>query len=307
MSHRDVAHNWAHQTGKYRKSGNMFYEGATIYSWGHHWPIATIRTGKTAEGDDISVVLYTDEKRSVSTSSHTRIALQAVSHMIRIRVPDPGAPPQANALRMTTLIAAKWARLEEMRKAGSRKGSDAIAIHVDIMALRNGIRELSQFFDVGQCVGDVEAIEQENAETRDWVEAFLAAAARRWAERQAATRAAERKATLANRPKAKAKLRKWLAGNDRIDALPSMRHIWCRVKGNQLETSRGARVPLDIAKRVFALAEQARKSKRSFADPSYQVGAFKGLGITHLGTIVVGCHRIPFHTARIAAAQAGAR
>jgi len=39
-SNADVAHVWAQQVQDEERSGNMFFEGDTIYSYGHHFPIA---------------------------------------------------------------------------------------------------------------------------------------------------------------------------------------------------------------------------------------------------------------------------
>src|SRR3990167_11090978 len=69
-NNREVAHIWAQQKQSEGKSGNMFFEGDTIYSYGHHFPIARFaRPG---------IVLFTTKRRSVSTSAHIGYTRQAL-------------------------------------------------------------------------------------------------------------------------------------------------------------------------------------------------------------------------------------
>lgn len=64
-NHNQVAHAWAHQTGKHRRGFNMFYEGEVIYSYGHHFPIARL-----VEVEGRRTVLITTRSYSVSTAKH---------------------------------------------------------------------------------------------------------------------------------------------------------------------------------------------------------------------------------------------
>lgn len=71
FTNREVPHVWAQQTQEEGKGSNIFFEGATIYSYGRHFPIATI------EGDD---VLFTLRSYSNTTAKHKSSTLSAVSH-----------------------------------------------------------------------------------------------------------------------------------------------------------------------------------------------------------------------------------
>lgn len=46
-----VAHLWAHQTQDHarNKLGNFYFDGATIYSYGRHFPIARTRGNKSGD------------------------------------------------------------------------------------------------------------------------------------------------------------------------------------------------------------------------------------------------------------------
>lgn len=77
-----VAHAWARQgqdRGREadRIGGRIFFEGPTIFSYGHHFPIATFfRRNKNAE----KVVLFTTGSYSSTTAQHIWAARAAVSH-----------------------------------------------------------------------------------------------------------------------------------------------------------------------------------------------------------------------------------
>lgn len=67
-SRADVAHLWAHQLQDEarHRSGNFFFEGDTIYSYGHHYPCGTIVKNKH---DKIAYVLN-DVRYSNTTATH---------------------------------------------------------------------------------------------------------------------------------------------------------------------------------------------------------------------------------------------
>lgn len=70
---REVCHQWAAQNQLEGKAGNVFFRDSTIYSYGHHFPMARIYTLDT--GDRIAV--FNPNRYSNSTSkqqSYTRSA-----------------------------------------------------------------------------------------------------------------------------------------------------------------------------------------------------------------------------------------
>lgn len=79
-SNYDIAHNFAHQTGKKQRGSNIFYETndktSTIYSYGYHFGIATILK-------DTNTLIITDENYSRSTEKHRHIVRQATSHFTK--------------------------------------------------------------------------------------------------------------------------------------------------------------------------------------------------------------------------------
>jgi len=75
-SNADVAHVWAQQVQDEERSGNMFFEGDTIYSYGHHFPIA-----RFVKKD---VVLFNSNSYSITTSGHQGIVRSAIPRYIKV-------------------------------------------------------------------------------------------------------------------------------------------------------------------------------------------------------------------------------
>src|ERR1700748_730987 len=77
-TNRECAHAWAHQHAAAGHTGNLFFEGPTIYSYGKHFPIAMVY-GNT--------VFFTMDSYSSTTSQHKNLAAAAVSHKEIMYVP----------------------------------------------------------------------------------------------------------------------------------------------------------------------------------------------------------------------------
>ena len=91
------------------------------------------------------------------------------------------------------------------------------------------------------------------------------------------------------------KIAEWLAGA-RV-AYPNGLPVACRViGGDTVETSRGARVPLADALRLAGLAKECREKGRGLDLRGVAVGQYVGTRIDSTGTLVVGCHSIPWES-----------
>lgn len=100
---------------------------------------------------------------------------------------------------------------------------------------------------------------------------------------------AERRATESE------KIAAWFAG-ERV-AYPHGLPVACRViGGDTVETSRGARVPLADALRMAGLAKACRNAGRGMDLRGVAVGQYAGTRIDATGTLVVGCHSIPWES-----------
>jgi hypothetical protein len=110
-SHREVAHAWAHQTGRQRRGHHMFYEGRSIYSYGYHFEIARMVEAPSGR----AVVLITADRYSVSTSQHTSIVRGAVSHMTSFVVEDVTAASPEDAAKAASAALEALPTLQRLR------------------------------------------------------------------------------------------------------------------------------------------------------------------------------------------------
>lgn len=83
MNNSKLVHDYAHQVHTSGKGSNLFYEGPTLYSYGHHFPICHLATGKTGE----PVLFWHDRGYSNTTSKHQALASRATRHIVRIDIP----------------------------------------------------------------------------------------------------------------------------------------------------------------------------------------------------------------------------
>ena len=79
-NHSEVAHIWAQQSQESGNAGNIFFNGKSIYSYGHHFEIARFII------EDI--VFFTTRTYSNTTAKHKSIVLSAISHKNVFVVPS---------------------------------------------------------------------------------------------------------------------------------------------------------------------------------------------------------------------------
>lgn len=71
-NHYELAHIWAQQRQEAGKASSMFFEGKSIYSYGYHFEIARFINDNT--------VLFTNREYSNSTSKHKSVVRSSISH-----------------------------------------------------------------------------------------------------------------------------------------------------------------------------------------------------------------------------------
>jgi len=87
VDNHTVAHLWANREADRARtpSGTLFFEGDSIYSYGHHFTIAKHVYNEAGE----HAVLFTERSYSKTTAEQINLVRQASSHIERIEVPDP--------------------------------------------------------------------------------------------------------------------------------------------------------------------------------------------------------------------------
>jgi hypothetical protein len=242
-----VAHLWAHQTQDHarNKLGNFYYDGATIYSYGRHFPIARITTDATGA----RCVLFTSRDYSMTTAKQKHIARMACSHLALYTVEHPDTEPCAAdhdaMVRKASEAADKATRA---RKRADWHLSEA-------KCWIDQANEFNRAFNLGLPHIDLAFLGEHLAQIEERIEAERA---RQESERRAQARIAAQE----NRER----LRAWLRG-DSIHPPRTLRPM-VRVNGDMVETTWGASVPLADAQFTYNVAKACAAKGKTYTTGS---------------------------------------
>ena len=279
-----VAHLWAHKAQDYARNPghNFYFSGDTIYSYGSHFPIA--RHVENKRGG--SAVLLTTRSYSVTTSGHTWTVQRACEHLTVFHVPD--VDNREPRKQFADYRARYMALVGKYAKARQRK-PEYLPLLRDLVEEAN---RFAEFFglrsrltlpdDLTAMVAECQAIEKRERERKQREE--------RKREREARER-----------------LQKWVDGE--IDYCPNGygEPIRLRVKGDELQTSRGARVPLDHAVKAFRVIKRLRDKGQAYERNGHTIhlGHFALDSLDAQGNVKAGCHTVEWEEIARVATLAG--
>jgi len=321
FTNRQLGHVWAQQTQERGKSSNgqFFFNGPSIYSYGHHFCIAKFAT--TLQGQE--VVLVTNRGYSVTTSKHIGYTRQAIpGHYPRFYVHKPDDLMEHNIER---LIKDAEYTLEQANKPRKQQKTKDAAVTAMLSAIEQA-NELGRLF-----IKDYQpiALPQDASFT-----ALAAGVAEREAERLEAERLKAEKRKKERQAEALATFKrlygapsqfldKW-RGNEIGDAWHALRLLsdmneavlkraklsnefqYMRVKGDLVETSTGAEFPVSHAKKAWPVVKRILDSGQSWQrnGKTIHLGHFQ-IDSIEAGVIKAGCHRIQASECRLLATQLG--
>lgn len=292
MNHSQVAHVWANQSKPKGKGSNMFFDGPTIYSYGTHFPIA--KHVKNAQGEP--AVIFTRESYSSSTGAHKNLVRHALDGL--------GIPV---FLGYTESSGSYWRSYDfgtdkpSLRKSVKQYLADAQALAMKAKRARkyghyhaeqaieliNEADRMNRFFKLGMKISDSILSDQELRAIRDKAEA----ARKAQAIREAAAREEQRKEDAAD-------FEAWKRGEGYgcpwSYSTDENGSAYLRIKGDEVQTSRGAEVPLEDAKRAFRFVKLCKEQNREFRTNGERVriGYFDLRSVDSAGNIQIGCHYI---------------
>ncbi len=287
MNNQMVAHNWANQTNKGKRGSNFFYDGKSIYSYGYHFEVG--RIVETEKGNEI--VLLNNASYSVSTNRHQSYARQACNHIESFTLPlnkDARLPfTNYNFVEFFNhygnIVIESSKKAMRSRKYGDLHLKDAVKAVDDWNKLRSYFPSLCEGIKRLTLPSDIQ-IKKLN-------------------DKDKAERAKERKEKQARIEREE---NAWLnyeqnyvSGTARC--LLRQRMINSNRNGNQsfapesrlvdeVETSQGARVPLQDAKLFFNAIKRFKDSPKTCLD-RFKVGNFRLSNLTPKGANI-GCHFI---------------
>lgn len=269
--HHEVAHAWAHQTGRDRNGHSMFYDGDTIYSYGRHFPIARI-----VEVKGRTVVLFTTRSYSVSTAKQKSI----VRGSIHRRILDVERPDSTDRTAQFDEMVTRAGELVEKSKRARSNGDEYLRQASLIIRDAN---DFAALFDVKRPELSLESLGAAVAGIADRI--------RKAAAKEARRRAKEAKERERQEAESRAA---WLAGAPGRWRGTVNGKALLRVDGDNLETSQGASVPLAHAVRAFRFIKLVRQTGTGWKRNGrvIRVGTFTVDAIDPTGNVTAGCHAI---------------
>ena len=286
MNRKELAHLWAHRARPSGRASSFYFEGDTIYSYGSHFPIARHYKG---------VVLMTTRGYSNTTAQHISAVRMACSHKSVFNVERPDRDPSKADI------------------ANYKEGIEqaAMAAVLARSSKNRKLHELSELVIEANSFCELFGFKTRFSLPTDWSELkkradkIAAAEYKREQEKQCRIEA-----------EAQEKIQRWLNGEG--VSIPysisrvylRARHAACEsINGDQsddmiMETSKGARVPLNEAKRAFEFCMKMRDRGWHRNGEQFKVGSYQLDAIGKDG-VIAGCHRISWDEIERFAKQQG--
>lgn len=295
VSPQEVTHLWVHRRqDEARNSGDtLYFKGDTIYSYGPHFPIARHLPN--------GAIAFTTDSYRQTTARHISLVRQAIPSSKRLIFVHN---PCMTADRSDREIAE--GKAIDLLASAAKRRSDRRRIDDQTEAL--GIAE--EFNEYAEAIGSAERIDLEPIRGAD-----LALLRQRIIERQAEQAAEERRKEEEAGRRLADKVEAWRNFGDansweirnapvalRLDVHRTPAYP---INGQQVvETSRGARIPAEDAKRLWPVIQRCMTGERDY-EVGMELGGYRLTKIRRDGSIVVGCHDIAFAEIERIARQLG--
>ena len=273
-SHNEASHIWASQSQNEGRAGNIEFEGQTIYSYGRHFPVARF----ASEFGDI--VLFTSRGFSSSTGKHKGIIRAAIPPRFHIIYCDDPSRPASHNLGIweESVLRMRGDFAQSTRKISA--GNIAAAIYQltsEALAYCEALK-----------IAAPEWIKDNDAEK----------AARAYVSEAAKLRDAKRAIKQAENNKIAAlesadRLALWLTGENVNTNGFQFSNTLLRIKGEQIETTRGAKIPVSDALKIYPLLARTKRTggKIEAGLHNINLGAYRFNSFDG-ENLIVGCHSI---------------
>lgn len=285
-----VAHLWAHQAQDSARttSGNCYFSGDTIYSYGSHFPMARHVKGTSGRG----AVLLTSRTYSPTTAGHLCDVRRAIPpHLTVFRVEDVLGKPAAHL----ATIPAEIDRL--ILELGRRRNKDDAFRELNL-CIENANR-FAEFFGLRKRFAlpdgfDVDKAKEMARQSAERAERMKRAAAAR-EERQRIAHAEFTAERLAAWKRGEPVTMRFYGPEDFLRVSPS--------DAAAIETSRGAEFPVAHAPHLLAAVRSGIPYHHN--GHSIHAGHFRVDDIDALGNVRAGCHYVTRQEIERLAAQLG--
>lgn len=226
-----IAHLWANQLqDEARNSGNFYFKGSTIYSYGGHFPIAKHVTNERGE----NAVLFTTRGYSNTTARHIAVTRQAANHLNVIKCDIPTASHQENFNG--------WKIEAELSAAKLQKAKKPEIYLNELGHIQSQVNKYAQFFglEIPTILSTILSIQNKN----EWTA---------YHDQKTAILEAERLKKEAQLKKEHKKaLAEWKAGKtSRLYVRIETDYLRVNQEAARIETTQAVQIPMEIGKRLF--------------------------------------------------------
>jgi len=277
----ELAHKWAYNNGFFRTgNGNMFTQDITIFSYGSHFPIATKIERKNKE----TMILFNSASYSNSTSKHQNEVRRAISHLDIFTVPNVYDDKRSHRDNIQYYFDEIQEKLKKASTARSNKPYLIDSANCLLTELKVYIKIFKKGLNLRFNNAQKEVLKVENfCNENDTIETLKIAVKLK----QKNDRIAYNKRNKDALEKAELDLEKWINGESNYLPYSSLiTKIYLRINSEHtaIQTSQGACVPVDQAKRLYKMI--VAKSDVI----GEKIGDFTVLSVN--GTVKIGCHNI---------------
>lgn len=258
-----VAHLWANKNqDEATNSGrSFFFNRSTIYSYGHHFPIAKHVTNENGQ----NFVLFTERGYSNTTSKHIAITRSACRHLDIVYCYNPEANHETNFKHWLQCIEAEADKLAKARKPELYLNN--------IERIASAVKKYSEYLNAPIPVMLSEAM---NIASKDQYAEYAN-------NRAAIAKKAQEQAQAELKKKHKKALSEWLNfETHRLYVHDGSDYLRYNSENDRIETTQAVQIPNAIARTLYNLI---KTDKLSVGD---KVLDFK---VDQVGNIIkIGCH-----------------
>lgn len=299
-----TAHVWAQQTQEHGRSnnGNLYFRGRTIYSYRDTWPLAHFH--------ESGLIIINRESYSISTSQHLNEVTGAIGYGRENVV-------SVHSTKILTAIVQGYGTNQDIANKICAETRDIAYSHIKQAAKRK--KDSLRFSDIGDALAAISTAEKlcnaldssvqfhqqlsalQEQLRNDSATLITAKGDEIKAENEAAKKrkAQEKEQAKIYHDEMLAKFRRG-EGYSAWDLTRHTNKIYMRVKGDEIETSRGARFPVDHALKAFKTIRickergetYSRENVRMIGGNSPRLGHFTIDAIEANGNVKAGCHYV---------------
>lgn len=267
----ELSHVWANKLQAEGRCASVFFEGDTYYSYGYHYAI-----GRHLPDGSVAINLSSS---SATTNKHVRQAKFAVRPRKVLEVFNPGGEPDhaRTDRHVKSLLEDAAAAKPNGNRPRLLAQAQKVADDYNAFCAALGLAGNPNFPPITAAVNDEE----------------LARLRKAHREYLAEERAREKERARVRLLKDAERIAEWRAGGSH--GLGWAVGTLLRVNPSKpfIDTSRGAHIPVEDARKLWPLIQRAMKGGRDY-EVGMPVGDYRLTKIRRDGSIVVNCHDIPY-------------